>query len=294
MKSQLKIGVHGRKFDQDSSTYILQTLEELLKRSCDIRLSPDFKKNCNHQLIDVTPFETYTSENIGHIDYLICLGGDGTLLEALTHVGKHEIPIMGINLGRLGFLATIAKKDISNALESFFNENFEIESRSLIHVDAEGDILGKLDFALNEVTILKKDTSSMIKIECFLNDQFLSSYWADGLMVATPTGSTGYSLSCGGPVIDPESKTFIITPVSPHNLSMRPIVVSDEGRISFKIINEERNFLISLDSRSYSTDNSINLSVSKEKFQAKLIKLQGYSFISTLRNKLNWGLDMRN
>ena len=209
-------------------------------------------------------------------------------------MGRSEVPIMGINLGRLGFLATISKDDIVTAINSYLEGHFEYDNRALISLVS--DIKGFEDnnYALNEFAILRKDTSSMIVVKCYLNGEFLNTYWADGLMVATPTGSTGYSLSCGGPVIMPQTKNFIITPVSPHNLNVRPLIVSDESELTFKVETRNQSYLVTLDSRSFAIDSKTELTIKKAKFQAKLIKVKGSSFVETLKNKLTWGLDRRN
>jgi NAD+ kinase len=194
----------------------------------------------------------------------------------------------------LGFLATISKEMIPQAIDALFENQFSFEYRSLVKVHSEKDIFNGKNFGLNDFTILKKDTSAMITVHAYIDGEYLNSYWADGLIVSTPTGSTGYSLSCGGPVVLPQSNNFIITPVSPHNLTVRPMVVSDNSVISFEIEGRSKNFLVSLDTRSYTVDASVQMAVSKEDFQAKLVKLDGYNFLDTLRMKLNWGYDARN
>jgi NAD+ kinase len=228
------------------------------------------------------------------LDFLLSIGGDGTLLDSVCVVGKKEIPILGLNTGRLGFLANVATDKIGEAIEELAKGNYQIESRVLLSLSSSKKLFHGANFALNEFTIHKKDTSSMITVHTFIDGKYLNSYWADGLIVATPTGSTGYSLSCGGPLITPGAKNFVITPVSPHNLNVRPIIVSDEAEISFEIEGRTDKFMISLDSRSTSIASEVKLSVKKEAFSAKLVKLPSYHFFDTLRQKLNWGLDLRN
>jgi len=201
---------------------------------------------------------------------------------------------VGINTGRLGFLATISKEKVTHAVEALYQNEYSYDLRTLVRVHSDQDVFDGCNFGLNDFTILKKDTSSMITVHTYIDGEYLNSYWADGLIVSTPTGSTGYSLSCGGPVVLPQSHNFIITPVSPHNLTVRPMVVSDNSVISFEIEGRSNNFLVSLDSRSYTVDASIQMAVSKEQFMAKLVKLDGYNFLDTLRQKLNWGYDARN
>jgi NAD+ kinase len=233
-------------------------------------------------------------EDFDGLDFLLSIGGDGTLLDSVCVVGNKEIPILGLNTGRLGFLANVATDKIGEAIEELAKGNYQIESRILLSLSSSKKLFHGVNFALNEFTIHKKDTSSMITVHTFIDGKYLNSYWADGLIVATPTGSTGYSLSCGGPLITPGAKNFVITPVSPHNLNVRPIIVSDEAEISFEIEGRTDKFMISLDSRSTSISSEVKLSVKKEAFSAKLVKLPSYHFFDTLRQKLNWGLDLRN
>ncbi len=291
----MKIGIHGRKFGNEIHEYILQVLNCLQDANIEVLLSNYFKEFCDCEGLDVSGYDSYNTNELADFDYFFSLGGDGTLLDTVTHIGAKEIPILGINLGRLGFLANVAKENINNALRCFLENKFDIESRSLLHLDTnQPDFFDQYKFALNEVAIMKRDTSSMIAVNCFINNKLLNSYWADGLMVSTPTGSTGYSLSCGGPVILPDSNSFCLTPVSPHNLNVRPMIIPDDSLLSFSIESSSRNFLVSLDSRSFKVDSSVKLYVKKESFKVKLIRIQGLNFIDTLRNKLNWGLDSRN
>lgn len=228
------------------------------------------------------------------IDCMISLGGDGTLLDTVTFVQDKGIPVLGINYGRLGFLASIGKDELHSAVKALVNRTYVLDKRTLLHLDANFPLFGKVPYALNELTIHKKDTSPMIKIHTYLNGEFLNTYWADGLIVATPTGSTGYSLSCNGPVIFPDSASFVITPVSPHNLNIRPIVVPDDNIISFEIEGRTDGFLCTLDSRRELADKDVQLAVKKESFSMNLVRLNENNFLQTLRNKLSWGLDKRN
>jgi NAD+ kinase len=225
---------------------------------------------------------------------MISLGGDGTLLDTVTFVQDTGIPVLGINYGRLGFLASIGKDELHSAVTALVNRTYVLDKRTLLHLDANMPLFGKVPYALNEVTIHKKDTSPMIKIHTYLNGEFLNTYWADGLIVATPTGSTGYSLSCNGPVIFPDSASFVITPVSPHNLNIRPIIVPDDNIISFEIEGRTDGFLCTLDSRREIVDKEVQLAIKKEAFSMNLIRLNENNFLQTLRNKLSWGLDKRN
>lgn len=228
------------------------------------------------------------------IELFICLGGDGTILDAVTIVRNTQVPIMGINLGRLGFLAMVEKHRMQMALQAFEQNNLIVDSRSLLYLESSDPLFGDTPFALNDFTILKRDTSSMVIIHTYLNGEFLNSYWADGVIVATPTGSTGYSLSCGGPIIFPKSSNFIITPVAPHNLHVRPIVLSDDVVISFEIEGRAKNFLCTLDSRYRTIQASSQLAVRKADFQVHLLRPDDRNFLYMIRQKLHWGMDSRN
>jgi NAD+ kinase len=291
----MKIAIHGKSFTEEGSPFVQEVFAELTRRGAQIFVSQRFHRSLQESAILAGDVSVYKSQkDIKNVDFIFSLGGDGTLLETVTHVGHLEIPILGINLGRLGFLATIAKSKIKYAIEALYCQTYTLDQRSLISLESNKPIFNGQNFSLNEFTILKKDTSSMITVHTYIDGNYLNSYWADGLIVSTPTGSTGYSLSCGGPVVHPGSGTFVITPVSPHNLNVRPIVVSDESVISFEIEGRSKQFLVALDSRSRAVDDSIQMSVRKEKFCARLVKLNGYNYLDTLRQKLNWGYDIRN
>ncbi|GAB3327812.1 NAD kinase [Marivirga atlantica] len=291
----MKIALHGKVFNKEVEPYIKKVLDFLLAADAELRIS-----NLSiNSFIDTFPecekcssFDKITSSD--DVDFLISLGGDGTLLEAVSMVGNAEIPILGINTGRLGFLATTPKEKIEQALTDLLNRNYKIDARTLIKMESNRPIFQDIDFALNEFGILKTDSSSMITVHTYVDGDYLNSYWADGLIVATPTGSTGYSLSCGGPIVLPHSNNFIITPVSAHNLNVRPLIVSDQSEITFKIESRSNKFLVSLDSKSESVDNDVKLTVRKEDFQAKLVTFSYSNYFDTLRQKLNWGLDLRN
>lgn len=291
----MKIALHGRKFIDESKHYIQELLSELNARGAELLISETYQKILSHSTIDIGEYSIYKKgDDISSADFMISLGGDGTLLETVTYVSSQELPILGINTGRLGFLATTPKQKIKEAIEALYNNTFTYDYRTLIKLESDSDIFEGQNFGLNEFTILKKDTSSMIVVHTYIDGEYLNSYWADGLIVATPTGSTGYSLSCGGPVVLPQSNNFVVTPVSPHNLNVRPMIVSDNSVISFEIEGRSKNFLVSLDSRSHAVEAAIQMAVRKEDFRAKLVKMNGYNFLDTLRHKLNWGLDVRN
>ncbi len=291
----MKVAIHGKVIPENTSQVIEYTLGLLRNKKMECYLSDTFYDQVLEYGIGLENCSTY-KPGTGQppFDYVISIGGDGTLLETITHVGKSEIPILGVNTGRLGFLATTNREAISYAVESIEKHQFEIDSRMLLKVEVSDSIFDNLNYGLNEVTVLKQDTSSMITVHTYIDDEFLNSYWADGLIIATPTGSTGYSLSCGGPVVMPHSNNLILTPVSPHNLNVRPLVVSDTCTIKLEVESRSNYFMASLDSRSVIIKTGVELKIRKEDFQAKLIKFDGYSFVNTLRKKLNWGLDVRN
>ena len=241
-------------------------------------------------------FTTNTYANyeqlIAKADYVISLGGDGTMLETLEFVRHSGIPVLGVNTGRLGFLATVYKEDFEKAIQLLINEKFTLDKRELIELE-QTTCFNEVNYALNEFTIHKKESGAMINIDTYVDGVFLNSYFADGLIVSTPTGSTAYSLSCGGPIMVPDSDNFIITPIAPHNLNVRPIVISNNKTISFKVSGRNDSFNISLDSRNQTITNLSELTIKKADFKFNMINLEGQHFFETLRNKLLWGIDKR-
>lgn len=291
----MRIGIHGKDFQQKSTRFLVKILDALKQRNVETWVSDKFLKLVRPASLTsykLKPFDHTTS--LTNLDFFLSLGGDGTMLESVTYIGKAEVPILGINTGRLGFLAINSREDLEAAIESLVNGNFSIDTRTLLRLTSSAKHFGNLNFALNDFTIMKKDTSSMITVHVFVDGQLLNSYWADGIIVSTPTGSTGYSLSCGGPLVYPKSESFIITPVSPHNLGTRPIVLSDKSEITFQIEGRSKKYLVSLDSRFETIDESVKLKIKKEKFHVNLVQLHGQHYFQTLRQKLNWGLDIRN
>jgi len=294
----MKIGVYGQFYHKDSETYIQLILEVLQKKKVEIVVEEKFLKSINkHKDIsknysNVSSFKTIDDS----YDFFLSIGGDGTLLKSVTYVRDLGIPIIGINTGRLGFLATIQKEEIKQSLSQILNGVYYISERSLLSVetDPSNEDISKLNFALNEVAINRKNTTSMIKIETEVNNKHLTSYWSDGLIVSTPTGSTGYSLSCGGPVIDPSNDSVVITPIAPHNLNARPIVIPDSSTITLKVSGRGKSHLLSLDSRIATLKNKTTITITKASFCIKLVQLSEDSFIKTLRKKLLWGEDKRN
>ncbi|MFA8300441.1 MAG: NAD kinase [Hyphomicrobiales bacterium] len=230
----------------------------------------------------------------GKVDYLLSIGGDGTLLDSVPLVRDSGIPIMGINVGRLGFLSSVSKDDIDIAVESLKYETFELDTRCLLHLDTRDNLFGDLNFALNELTISRKDSANLIITHVWIDGVLLNSYWADGLIISTPTGSTAYSLSSGGPIIMPSANCFVITPLAAHNLTVRPFVIPDNCEIRIRVEGREDQYLVSLDSRSEIIDSSVELNVKKEGFKVNLIRIPNKHFLNTIREKLQWGLDIRN
>jgi NAD+ kinase len=291
----MRIGIHGMDFQNKSARFIEKVLEVMKQKKVEVWVSDKVLKQIRSSRLSNYKIKTFDHEgHLRNLDFFFSLGGDGTMLESVTYIGKSEIPILGINTGRLGFLATTRREDMEAALDSLLKGDYKIDTRSILKLISMPKLFGSLNFALNDFTIMKKDTSSMITVHVYVDGVLLNSYWADGIIVSTPTGSTGYSLSCGGPLVYPKSESFIITPVSPHNLGTRPIVLSDKSEISFQIEGRSKRYLVSLDSRFETIDDSVKLRVKRENFSAKLIQLPGQNYFDTLRQKLNWGLDLRN
>jgi NAD+ kinase len=291
----MKIAIVGKPVKEEVVPYVHRLFDLLLRQGIQVTVADHFAESLAPFMPIPAPVDYFNREtNLQDVTYMLSLGGDGTLLDAVTYVGPLQIPIMGINMGRLGFLASVPYAQLDLAVESLLKGHFTIDDRSLIHLDSDQEVFEGVNFGLNEFTILKRDTSSMIAVHTYIDGEYLNSYWADGLIVATPTGSTGYSLSCGGPVMMPQTNNFVISPVCPHNLNVRPLIVSDKSVISFEIEGRSTKYLVSLDSRSRPVDASIQLAVRREDFSARLVKLNQINFLTTLRTKMHWGLDQRN
>ncbi len=291
----MKIAILGKPFNDRIAPFIQKLFDELLLRKADLLLVEHFQLYLQNTLNipgDIPTFKR--GDSLKGVDVVLSIGGDGTLLDTVTYVGPQEIPILGINTGRLGFLATIPYDNINVALDALFKGHYTLDERALIRVESDQEIFDGINFGLNEFSVLKRDSSSMIAVHTYIDGEYLNSYWADGLVVATPTGSTGYSLSAGGPLVLPQTNNFVISPVCPHNLNVRPMIVSDRSVISFEIEGRSSSYLASLDSRSVPVDMNVQLAVRRESFVARLVKLHHVNFLSTLRSKLNWGMDNRN
>jgi NAD+ kinase len=292
----MRLAIYGRLLKDEDIPYLQELLDIISDRQIEALLHKNYQSQFKGRLQLKGKFGTFKNHDDikDNVDFLISLGGDGTLLDTLTYVRNSNIPILGINFGRLGFLASTGRKEIKLAIDALQARTYQLDTRTLLHLDSNKDIFGGVNYALNEFSIHKKDTSSMITIHTYINGELLNSYWADGLIIATPTGSTGYSLSCGGPIIFPSSENFVITPVAPHNLNVRPIIVSSDSIISFEVEGRNENFLCTLDSRYEAIDTSYQLAVRKEEFSISLLRVNEMDFLSTIREKLMWGADQRN
>jgi NAD+ kinase len=293
----MKIAIYGRQFNNTVLPHVQQIFNILADNDIEVYVHDKYNQFITGKIL--SPQKLYTYQNYqdlisSKVDVMISLGGDGTLLDTVTLIRDSNIPVIGINFGRLGFLASINKDEIASAIKSLINKEFTLDKRVQLCIESELNLFGNENFALNDVTIHKRDTSAMMIVHAYLNGDFLNSYWADGLIVATPTGSTAYSLSCGGPIVLPRSGNMVVTPISPHNLNVRPIVLSDTNVLSFEIEGRSSKYLLTCDSRTEVIDTSIKVSVRKADFGINLIRLNNENYLSTLRNKLLWGIDTRN
>lgn len=290
----MKVALYGQAAGEDVAEPLQALLDELSKYQAGIAAEESFAQHMG--LGEEVPRFNSKQGLDDSFDLMISFGGDGTILRAITYIRDLGIPIVGVNTGRLGFLSTCQKEQVREMVRDFRQGHYRLVERSLVTASLDGDTPGGdgLNFALNEVTVSRKDTTSMITVETSLNGEYLTSYWADGLIVATPTGSTGYSLSCGGPVVMPTARSLIITPIAPHNLNARPLVISDDTEIRLKVTGREPQHLLSLDSRITSVENETEIWVRKADFTIRMVEFSSESFLKTIRNKLLWGEDRRN
>ncbi len=292
----MKIVIYGKSFEKDFHSCSKELFDKLQQKSVEIYLFQPFHhflKNKVNQNPEVTGLFTEYSELPEGIDYFFSIGGDGTFLETITYVRDSKVPVVGINSGRLGFLANISKEELPDSLEDIFAGNYSLEERALLEFESPGKPFGDFNYALNEVTIQKID-ATMITIHTFVNDELLNAYWADGLILSTPTGSTAYSMSVGGPIVIPDSNNFIISPIAPHNLTVRPVVIPDNNELRLKVNGRTRKFLATLDFRSAEFESSAEIVVRRAGFKISVLKLKHHNYYSTLRSKLMWGADKRN
>lgn len=293
----MQVVIFSKRFKEKDATFIQTLFNALHKEGINSFVYAPFFEKIKNKIDfprEVGLFENYLDFSVKKIDFIITLGGDGTILDALTLIQDSAVPIMGINLGRLGFLANIEKTRIEEAIRSLKKGMFTIQDRQMLYLESNLPLFGDSPFALNDFTLLKRDTSSMITVHTYINGAYLNSYWADGLIISTPTGSTAYSLSCGGPIIFPNSGNFVITPVAPHNLNVRPIVIPDDSILTFEVEGRTENYLCTLDSRFDVVTSSHQLAIRKNDFPARIIQLHDVRFMETLHKKLAWGTDARN
>jgi len=292
----MKIGLFGKSLSIEGIAYLQQLIDKLNNVNCKFRFYKPYLDKIKEKISihgDVTTFNTY-QELKGNTDILFSIGGDGTLLDSVAFVRDSGIPILGVNLGRLGFLSSISREEILPAIDKVIEGNYELEQRTLLKLKSPEGLFGELSYALNELSITKTDTNSLAVVGVYINDKFLNTYWADGLIVATPTGSTAYSLSCYGPIITPGSENFVITPIASHNLTVRPIVIPDNTEIRLKVGGRNNLYQVGLDSRYHTINNTVELVIQRADFKINLIQLPNKDFYSTIREKLLWGKDQRN
>ncbi len=292
----MNIAIFGKTFSGDRTPFLRQLIEGLTEAGANLIIyKPYYELIRNYVSLpsDTICFQKH-HEIVGRINCLFSIGGDGTLLDTLPIVRNSGIPVMGINMGRLGFLSSVSKQEIGLAINNIFNEKYSIDKRTLLSLVKPVSLFGDLNYALNELTVFRHDTTSLIVIQVYIDDNFVNSYWADGLIIATPTGSTAYSLSAGGPILTPASANFVITPIATHNLSVRPIVIPDNSLIKLRVVGRHTNYTLSMDSRSVLIDKTMDLEIRKESFTVNLIQMEGKDFFGTIREKLLWGLDIRN
>ena len=292
----MRIAIYGRDFNDTVLPYVQEVFDHLKNHGIQPVLHHKFK-NSLHGKIKL-PAHTVIFHNHEELkavaDVILSLGGDGTLLDTLSLIRDSGIPVIGINFGRLGFLASINKGEIESALKALIHGDYTLDVRSLLTLESDNGLFGEENFALNDITIHRRDNSAMMIIHASMNGEFINSYWADGLIIATPTGSTAYSLSCGGPIIYPDSQSFVITPIAPHNLNVRPVIIPDDNHLSFEVEARESKFLVSCDSRTVTVERSVKIAIKKADFCVNLIRLNNETYLNTLRNKLLWGIDTRN
>jgi len=289
-----KVAIYGQYLQEDSLATVKEVLNQLQSYECELFIEKGYEELIDGQ-IDLSHAATFEELDTS-FDLMISIGGDGTILRAVSYIGKLNIPVMGINTGRLGFLATLQSEELALAFDLFFKGKYRLSKRTLVTATSTHPLnhIAPYNFALNELTVSRMNTTSMIQIETHLNGELLTSYWADGLIISTPTGSTGYSLSCGGPVISPDTNALVITPIAPHNLNARPLIIPDDTIITVKVMGRENEFLASLDNRIASYPDETVLTVKKADFTIDLVELEHASFIKTIRHKLLWGEDKRN
>lgn len=294
----MKVGIYGQYYQDELEIYLYELLAELADNDAEVYFEADYLSDIKRKISFEGSYKTFKEfEDLDNsFSLFFSIGGDGTMLRSILYVRDLGIPVIGINVGRLGFLATVQKDQIKQAVRSLVEGHYEVEERSLLQIETlpYNKEVGEVNFALNEMAVSRKNTTSMITVSTWLNDEYLTSYWADGLIVSTPTGSTGYSLSCGGPVITPDTNAFVLTPIAPHNLNARPLVIPDNTVIKLTVFGRSADYLLSLDSRIATLSNETEIYIKKAPFTIKMVELKEESFLKTLRKKLLWGEDKRN
>ena len=294
----MKVAIYGKYYLNSTEPIINDIFVFFSNNNVEMIIESTFLGILHEKKIIQNQYKTFSShkELDSSFDMLISIGGDGTILRAAALVGNSGVPILGINAGRLGFLATVQKENISEFMQFIIDKKYTLSKRTLLSLSTTptNESIAEINFAMNEISVSRKDTTSMITIETYLNNEFLNSYWADGLIISTPTGSTGYSMSCGGPILTPDVRSFVITPIAPHNLNARPLVIPNETEIRLKVSGREENYLVSLDSRTTSVKNETILIIKKNAFEINMVEIPQETFLKTLRTKLFWGEDRRN
>ncbi len=291
----MKIVIFGKQFDPKQSAYVQQLFDELHRRGAKICVYKSFYDKIKaHIRFPEPPGVFVRSKDIENLDFLFSIGGDGTLLDAIPYVHDLGVPILGINLGRLGFLSSVSKDEMKQAIDHIYAGNYTLDQRTLLKLEKPDGLFGTLNFALNDLTIYRNNNTSLVSVHVYVNGLFLNTYWGDGLIIATPTGSTAYSMSVGGPILTPGSENFVIAPIASHNLTVRPIVIQDSSEIRLKVEGREEKYLLSLDSRQRQIEKTNEMIVKKCDFRINLVQMPGQNFFSTIREKLLWGVDSRN
>ncbi len=293
----MKVALFGKSMTGEKASFLQRLLNKMTEDGIEFTFYAGFWEEIRMFLNDMPEYQTFRSYDMlmqQQVDYFLSLGGDGTMLDSITLVRDSGIPLLGINIGRLGFLSSVPQEKALTALEKLTQGKFSKEKRTLLKVDTGERVFGDMNYALNELTIHKSEAHSMLKVNVDVDGSYLNTYWADGLLIATPTGSTAYSMSCGGPILTPDASNFIITPIASHNLTVRPVVIPDDSEITLEVLGRSHQYYLGLDSRYKAMDKPEKITVRKEKFQVNFIKLQNEGFFDTIRKKLNWGLDNRN
>lgn len=291
----MNIAIFGKQLSDDHIPYLEQLFDELNKRQANICIfKPYFEMLRSKIDLAFKPGVFTNPDEIKNLDILFSIGGDGTILDAVPYVQDKNVPMMGINMGRLGFLSSVSKNEMKQAIDHIYNKEYKLEQRTLIRMTKPKDLFGSLNFALNDVTLYRNTNTSLVAVHVFVDDLFLNTYWGDGLIIATPTGSTAYSLSVGGPIVTPGSENFVIAPIASHNLTVRPIVIPANSRIKLKIEGREKTFQLTMDSRVTTINEMQEIILEKCDFKINLVQMPNHDFFSTIREKLLWGRDIRN